>query len=305
MSTKSTPKSKSKVATSTYNAIKPSIDVDLDMKCGVGESVVDASARHVKAFRVLPPAAAAHAAMVDTMVCPLAGRVHVILRSARIIRIADGRRGVFTLTLRASRNAHANLMDVDDAMLTQIRASANEWFAGIRTASVDEFFRASTATDRTEGIVARMSLEAGSAELLDANARVGEDVDATLQLVGMRFLRQHIDILWRLVAVARSTSGKTPAFFELFDEDEYEDNYEDDNDPAVLGPTPDERDAMFVDLSAKLDVQRIATDARLRELDALADKLEVGREAGDNIVLDAVFERLACIHSGTQAHRET
>lgn len=262
----------------------PKLDLSFEAKNAVEASAV----------RLLGPTQTTSAALASeaSVVCPLSGKVLVTMKGVRVQRFAEGRRNVATLTLRVSRNALSNLMDVDDAMLTQARMEADDWFGSgnsvARVANVDEFFRASTATcrtDRVAGMVAKLSLDVSRSSRAPAfTAAEGSDVDLTLQLVGMRFLRQHVDVLWRLVGCSQSEG---PFLNEAAASRPDSDDGEEDT-----GPTPEERDAMFVDMLTRLDLDRSATDERLRELDALADLLEDGRDGGDVNTLEIVSERL-------------
>lgn len=248
------------------------------------------------ALRLLGPAPSTTPGLAAdaSVMCLLSNKVFVTMKGVRVQRFVEGRRNVASLTLRVSRTAVSNLMDVDDALLNQARAQADAWFGAgngvARVANVDEFFRASTATDRAAGVVAKLSLDVARSSRGAAppfSAVEGSDIDLTLQLVGLRFLRQHVDVLWRLV-IATPSEGPflpEPLSCRPVSDDEEE-------DPTLLGPTPEERDAMFVDLLARLDADRTSTDNRLRELDALADLLEDGRDGGDISILETVSDRL-------------
>lgn len=254
------------------------------------------------AIRLLGPAATTTTSGLTsdaTVVCNLSSKTFVTILGARVLRFVGGRRNVASLSLKVSRSALANLMDVDDAVLHQARTESDAWFGAgnsvARVANVDEFFRASTATDRVAGVVAKLSLDVARSSRAPAFvADEGADIDITLQLVGMRFLRQHVDVLWRLVSTSPSKGPFLP------DNLVSRPNSDDEEDAIILGPTPEERDAMFVDMLSRLDMDRMATDQRLRELDALADLLEDGRDGGDIGILETVSERLDAItQSGT------
>lgn len=266
----------------------PRVDLDLDSKHVVSHTDL----------RVLSPtphptttAPSASAFTGDsTVVCALSSRLSVCMKGVRVLKFAEGRRNVSSLTLRVSRNALNNLMDVDDALLTQARRETDDWFGPgnsvARVANVDEFFRASTATDRSAGIVAKFSLDVSRSSRAPAFSAVeGDDVDVVLQLVGIRFLRQHVDVLWRFVS---STASEGPFAHEVRSLPVSED----EADEAILGPTPEEREAMFTELFARIEAERSLTDTRLRELDSLADSLEDGRDACDAHILETVSERL-------------
>lgn len=260
------------------------MELDLDVKHAV--AVADLS--------MLPPSTTPLVGEA-TVVCTLAGRVTVAMKGVHVLKFVDGRRNVSSLTLRVSRNALGNLMDVDDSLLTQARQDTDEWFA--RVTNVDEFFRASTATDRTAGLslVAKMSLDVSRSSRQSSppfSAREGDDIDLVLQLVGLRFLKQHVDVLWRFVSAAPSRGP--PVGVQVASDDEREPETEAEAEPPPpAGPTPEERERMFAELFARIDADRTVTDLRLRELDALADALEDGHDDdGDLRVLQTVSERL-------------
>lgn len=277
--------------TSSIKKLRPArvrLDLDLDARRVVSPEDV----------RMLPPTATP--AVGDaTVVCTLFGRVTASMRGVNVVRCVDGRRNVSSLTLKVSRNALGNLMDVDEALLVQARRDTDAWFA--RVASVDEFFRASTATDRGANgelsLVAKISLDVSSrASTRPAfSAQEGENIDIVLQLVGLRFLKQHVDVLWRFVS---STPSQGPfASVPIVSDDEEEDS-------LIVGPTPEERETMFTELFARIDVERAFTDGRLRELDALADALEDGHDAGDARILETACERLDTFTAAGQSCRQ-
>lgn len=109
-------------------------------------------------------------------------------------------------------------------------------------------------------------------------------MDIVLQLVGLRFLKQHVDVLWRFVSALPSEGPF--ASVPIVSEDEEEE------DSLIVGPTPEERESMFTELFARIDAERLITDGRLRDLDALADALEDGHDAGDAQILETTSERL-------------
>lgn len=264
----------------------PRLDINLDTKHAVRASdlIVLPPTQH-------PSASSATSSSDSTVVCTLTVRVHVSIKGVRVMRFSEGRRNVSSLTLRVSRNALHNLMDIDDALLAQARKDTDEWFGTgnsvARVANVDEFFRSSTATDRTTGIVAKLSLDVSrSSRAPPFSAREGEDVNIVLQLVGIRFLRQHVDVLWRFVSAVPSDGPFALEAHSLPASDD------DVVDTARVGPTPEEREAMFTDLFERIDVERTITDARLRDLDSLADLLEDGRDASDDGILEAISDRL-------------
>lgn len=247
-----------------------------------------------------------------TVVCTLASRVHVTMRGVRVVRIVDGRRNVSSLTLGVSRTALGNLMDVDDTLLAQARRDTDEWFA--RVANVDEFFRASTAAERagpgTAGLslVAKVSLDVSRSSRQTSppiTAKQGDDIDIVLQLMGLRFLKQHVDVLWRFVSSSPAAGGpsapaplpgaSSPSGIELqwARKDEIE-----AADSTGRQSTLEEREAMFCDLFERIDAERAITDARLQELDDLADTLEDGHDAGELQVIQTVSERLDVMAAG-------
>lgn len=252
-------------------------------------AAIDFDCRHIVIASDLvltPPVSSSLATGVDsTVVCTLAVKVLVSMRGVRVLRTAEGRRHVTSLTLRVSRNALKNLMDVDDALLSQARREGEAWFG--RVNNIDEFFRASTATDRTSGIVAKLSLDGSrSSRAPPFSAKEGDDLDMVLQLVGIRFLKQHVDVLWRFVS---ATVSKGPFAGELRSLPATDDEEE---DLQVVGPTPEERQDMFTELFRRIEAERGLVDGRLRELDLLADGLEDGHDSGDAHILETVTERL-------------
>lgn len=235
----------------------------------------------------------------SSVVCTLPCKLLVSMKGTRVLRFAEGRRHVSSLTLRVSQNALKNLMEVDDTLLSQARKQGDDWFGASRVNNVDEFFRASTATDRSSGIVAKLSLDGSrSSRAPPFSAKEGDDVDVLLQIVGMRFLRQHVDVLWRFVSATPSKgpfAGQTRSLQATDEEDE---------DTLVIGPTPEERQEMFNDLFRRIEAERCLVDARLRELDSLADGLEDGHDSGDACILEIAANRLdvmmAAVPSCTQ-----
>lgn len=222
-----------------------------------------------------------------TAVCSITKRINVSIKGARVLKVGPGRRNVSTLTLRVSRNALENMMDIDEALLAQARTETEDWFGAARIANVDEFFRASTATDRAAGIVAKLSLDVSRSSRSPVFAAPeGSHVDILLQLVGIRFLRQHVDVLWRFV----SSTSALGSFVKEIRSLPVSDEENDDN--LLLGPTPEEREKMFIDLLARIDAERNLTDNRSRDLDALADDLEDGRDSCDARILETVADRL-------------
>lgn len=272
----------------------PRVDLNLDSKHVVNP--VD--------LRVLSPTTAqsTSANSDSTVVCALTTRVTVNMKGVRVLRFVEGRRNVSSLTLRVSRNALNNLMDVDDELLKQARRQTDEWFgagnSAARVANVDEFFRASTATDRSAGIVAKISLDVSrSSRAPPFSASEGDDVDIVLQLLGIRFLRQHVDVLWRFVSTTPSEGPFAHEVRSLPVSD-------DEDDAAIMGPTPEEREAMFAELFARIELERGVTDARLRELDSLADSLEDGRDNCDASILETVSERLDLVMAEGRSYRQ-
>lgn len=258
---------------------KRAVEVDLDAKHSV----------RPEELTVVPPAPVPSSSVPvgdSTAICALAKRVNVCLAGVRVLKAVQGRRSVTTLTLSASRTALVNLMDIDEALLAQARTRTDEWFGSARISNVDEFFRASTATDRMSGVVAKFSLDVSrSGRSPPLVAHEGDLLDVTLQLVGIRFLRQHVDVLWRFVSSTPS-SASTASTADDRDRDR------DEEDAISVGPTPEERERMFVDLISRIDAERNVAEIRCRELDGLADALEDGQDSLDAAVLERVSERL-------------
>lgn len=266
-------------------------EIDLDVKRSIVPSDLVVSPPAPPLASVAPSDAAA--------VCALTKRVTVSIKAARVLKVAQGRRNVSAVTLRVSKNALNNLMDIDDALLVQARQDTDQWFGSSRVSNVDEFFRSSTATDRAAGIVARLSLDVSRSSRAGGpafSATQGEDIDVVLSLVGIRFLRQHVDVLWRFVSSKPSGGCFTREVHSLpvSDDDDHE-------DVSIHGPTPEERETMFTELFGRLDCERRIIDNRLRELDALTDILEDGHDTSDISVLESVSDKLDAILRGTPA----
>lgn len=267
------------VASSRTSISKPkkTIEVDLELK--------DSVTAHDFAVTVPISVPSASSPVDSNAICNLSKRVTCVMRGVRILKVTQGRRNVSSLTLRVSRTALGNLMDIDEALLAQARKDSDEWFGAARGTNVDEFFRPSTATDRTSGIVAKLSLDVSrSSRAPTFSASEGENIDIVLLLVGIRFLRQHVDLLWRFVSSTVSDGPFAKEIRSLPVTD-------DDDDVSMHGPSPEERENMFTDLFGRIEAERIVADNRLRDFDALADALEDGRDASDARILETVSEK--------------
>lgn len=224
-----------------------------------------------------------------SVICNLQTPLSFSIKNVRVKSFKEGRRNVSSLTICASKVVLNNLMDLDSIFLDQAKKDANDWFGTSnsvsRIASVDEFFRASTATDRDDGVVAKFSMDfSRGAKAPPFNWVQGDDIDIVMQLVGLRFLRQHVDLTWRLVAATKSDGP-------FIQHGVRSDSGSDDEDVDILGPTPEERDEMFCELFSRINSDRSKTDARLRDLDSLTDSLEDGRDAGDAKILEVIRDR--------------
>lgn len=281
-----------KVKTTSKDRVLCSHNINMSIKHALGHKTVASS------LVLMPPVAQNTTSGHGTdgsVICNLHTPVSFSINGVRVKSFKEGRRNVSSLTICASKTMLNNLMDLDNIFLDQARRDANEWFGTSnsisRIASVDEFFRASTATDRDDGVVAKFSMDfsrVGKAPPF--TWAQGDDIDINLQLVGLRFLRQHVDITWRLVSAVKSDGP-------FVHNGVRSENVSDEEDVDILGPTPEERDKMFCELFTRINLDRSKTDTRLRDLDSLTDSLEDGRDAGDTRILEVIADRFEAMNN--------
>jgi hypothetical protein len=203
------------------------------------------------------------------------------VRGCLVTKVAESRKNSPTMFVRASGGSSltAYAMALDDHVVQVAKTNIDAWFLHKMNADlVEEYYRGSTATDSTHGVVGRFVLSGRLPETL----AVGASYDLTLHLVGVQFRRQYFTAVWTLLAHdAVEADQAPPAFFESSEE---EDDEEDDD---YAGPAGEEECAELRQavtarllaaecaqeerLHAVRDLIRVLDAAPLRDLRTLAD----------------------------------
>lgn len=262
-------------------SVKSCTSADLHAVVGPSAPKLDAAVLE-RSLRFAPPPDVEHknvkgGVLARACVLPHKSSFRITLRGCRVVKVRDsgassagGKTPGKTLVIKAGKNVVDALMRLDDFAVTTVKSSAEGWLLrDVQGDTVEELYRESVVHDVRHGVLVRTTVEGGGVGAAIPSAEefvAAGPLDLTLRLVGLRFMRQYLTLVWRYEHATASSDedAQQPADDCLFAEEEEEGVVE----AATDGPDMEVIGEIRNALAQRLDALRDSVESMRARLSA-------------------------------------
>jgi hypothetical protein len=206
------------------------------------------------------------------------GKFTLTLKSCRIVSCKTHNERMF-LKLKIPSHQEKELLKIEEYIVDTIMQNADNWFKSkFNSKTIAEYFISSLTPQRNLKCVLKLNIE--SPTITPADTLVGHDVDITLQIKTVRFLKTSFWLCYDVLDYKQSESQ------EVFRDDDTSSLCDEE-----IGPDFEEKESLMKRYRNQLEIEIRNSQSRLEYLQSLLDELN-----NDNYTiatLDAVENAIA------------